>query len=149
MPPSMSVHSNLLSDKACAQEKKRIMRHLEPWVERLGLKWWSIDVSYSISDQSDAYQDGKGRAVAFTSANWQYLSGEIVFFMPLTIGLDEEELDEACRHECCHFILNVTRPEWNIKHEELAATLLTNAFLFTFEAGKEEGLRLPKKKGKK
>lgn len=142
MGGQLAFRSHVLTDKAVETEKRRIRKHILPWIKRMGLMWWSIDILYSISDQSDAYQDGKGKASATVSVDWQYLRAGITFYLPLTTNLKDDELDSVCCHECCHILVNILRgKDFSIDHEELACTMLENAFGWTFEAGRQAGVK--------
>ena len=84
-------------------------------------------------------------------AKWQYLKATLRFDVEAVNDLDDEELDHLFVHECCHALVNEMR-EWDgehgIDHEERVVTMLTNAFGWMWQAGRDAG-RAEKKRNRK
>lgn len=127
-----------MTDADYAKQKSRIGAMVDKWLSQLGLKWWSIDLTFHREGipTTDARDIAAGWTINGTcEAKWEYLKATIAFNMPNVAGMDDCDLERFFVHECCHILVNEMCPsertEESWKHEERVVAQLTKAFLWT------------------
>jgi hypothetical protein len=120
-----------------------IRKYLELWTQRLGLRWWEIDVLY-MDDPATILKtfsnpgNGDELTLARVDVRWEYSQATIAVNLPAWDGLEEWKIERAVVHELCHILVNEMR-EGEIHHEERVVTGLTKALLWTV-ADVEKGI---------
>lgn len=115
--------------KAFKRERERIRRVAAHWQPVLGLEEWDLTTAYV---DGQLLVDGalNPDAAATASTRWEYRTATIQFNLEKTAQLSYRELEEVYIHEAMHLLLNELREEdHDLKHEEHAATTLTNILL--------------------
>jgi hypothetical protein len=143
-----------MTDREYREQKARICKLIGKWVGPLGLKWWSLNFTYS----REPLESGKGESYACLgtcTADWEYLTAQITFNLPALSKKSDADLEECFVHELCHVFVNEMRM-WGEKemptekhdeamhHEERTVTQLANAFLWLRKHAYEEGHKVGK-----
>lgn len=126
----------------------RILTKLQrKWFTTLGFRRWKIRVTLYREPCEDNL-----RTAGSCSADWQYQDVWLKFYVLRLEDMTEKEIEEIFVHECGHILVNEMR-EWQADrmcHEEHVVTQLTQALLWTYYDGKQEGKKaLKPAKGKK
>jgi len=144
-----------MTDKEFAFEKARIRKLVDRWVRPLGLNWFKLDIDYervpleppqSATGHNKTYQ---WRTQANTAVVWEYRKASMAFDMNAIHGSSDDELESLFVHELCHILVNEMR-EWSDddkgrKHEESVVEGLARAFVWTRDAGFDEGKKRRKR----
>lgn len=96
------------------------------WLKWLGLLWWDVKIIY-IEDVKK-----HKKATMWVDADWRYMQAAITVNLDALDGRDEREIERIAVHELCHVLINEMRAG-GIDHEERVATILTKAFMWTYE----------------
>lgn len=118
-------------------KRKAYKRHIarcqplfDEWLTKLGLMWWSVEISY-YDKRKQFRKDNGGIAAARVWADWRYMSANISVCVPVVATMDDDDLERAIVHELCHALVNEMREsDPDIKHEERVVTTLTSAFMW-------------------
>jgi hypothetical protein len=129
-----------MTNKEFSQEKKRIAKYLDKWHKTLGMGWWEVQI---VNDRYYCQVDDHIKAE--TIADWGYKTAVITFYMPLTIKLSDQELEETIVHEYSHILTNPFYKSLpDEKDQNLVAIceygteMVKNALLWTRKAGKDD-----------
>lgn len=133
------------------KEYKRISRILtrlqKKWFTTLGFGRWKIRVTLYREPCEDNI-----RTAGECIANWEYQDVWLKFYVLRLEDMTEKEIEEVFVHECGHILVNETRM-WAgpfmtsekrddaMHHEEHVVTQLTQALLWTYYDGRQEGKR--------
>jgi hypothetical protein len=141
--------------------RKRIRSIALPWLECLGLKWWTVNLDYS-RDGKDVNPPREENGAtwdcaACASAQWQYMTATVTFNMPVLMDFSDEKLESTIIHELMHILVREMR-EWSPEDvsqeriavgrnaEERVVTTLTKAFLWTRAMARREAKEMAAKK---
>ncbi len=130
-----------MTDREYEFQKARIRKLTKKWVKPLGLNWWRIDFFYSRHkhNENDTYdyspKDIKGHWVSAmdTRADPYYLTATITFYLPILESIDDDELEEYYVHELMHIFLRPMHEKKTAAQEELVATKLAQAFIWSLK----------------
>lgn len=86
-----------MKDKDSKAERQRLNKLEKKWVKPCGFGWWRIEIVLS----SERHPDSPGVA-GETHADWKYSHATITFYLPVTVNMDDEELEHTFVHELCH-----------------------------------------------
>jgi hypothetical protein len=121
--------------------KEKLDKYFRWWINRLGLRWWKIDLRWANKKSESAFMDNNDGTFAMMEcwADWKYMKADItVNLYELAKRNDsDEELEEMVVHELQHILLNEMR-EKGIEHEERVAMTLQRAFLWVRDLRDEE-----------
>jgi hypothetical protein len=131
---------------AWRKEKARINRFIYKWVTPLGLGWWKVDIDFCDGPPED--MGGGFEETARCHVRWPYRKAKVEFWLNSTMHLDDEALEEVVVHELCHILVNQMR-EKGIVHEEAVVAALSQAFLWTYSAGRKTLARPPRQRRRK
>ena len=128
-----------MTDKEYEFQKKRIRRLIKKWIKPIGLNWWKIDIEYDRGIRDDnsnpAYSPkvvkGKWVTMMETNCDPYYLKANIVCYLPDVARIEDEELEETFLHELMHIFLSPMKSKQKAKEEELVATKLAQAFIWS------------------
>lgn len=127
-----------MDDAAYEAQKARIEQFARYWIERLGLRWWRIDLKWDRGDNlpsADPAISEEWSGYAATDTAWQYLRAQVTFAVGAFTELDDEDAERSVLHELVHVLVEELRPEeltweWQ-RHNERCVSMLTSAFLWT------------------
>ena len=125
-----------MTDKEYKAQKRRIRKVLKEWVGPCGFGWYRLVFEYDRHYAAD-----NDRTFAMMTVLWQYRSARIVFFLPVAVEVDEEELEHCVVHELCHLLVGSIEDyssEACRQQTEYAVTAVTNALLWARKAGRED-----------
>ena len=130
-----------MTDAEFEAQKARLIKLIDYWPERLGLRWWHLTYEY-VRDSGDfkkkADNDAESEAIATCDADWKYLHAMIHFNMAGLPERTDEELERIFVHELTHVLLQELQERQNhIAHEERVASMLTNAFIWTRDMARD------------
>lgn len=128
-----------MTDKEYEQQKNRIRKLIKKWVKPLGLNWWRIDFEYKRENKSIlestnySPKDINGNWVCAmdTRADPYYLTACVTCYLPVLVNVDDEDLEEYFLHELMHIFLRPMRHKKTANEEELVATKLAQAFIWS------------------
>jgi len=66
-----------------------------------------------------------------TRADYNYLQATIIAYLPQVKELTDDDLEETYLHECMHILLSPMKHKSLAKEEELVATQLARAFIWS------------------
>ncbi len=152
----------MASEKAMDRARDHVEAALRRWKPIMGLAAWVIEAHYhrDLATVPKRYRPKKGRDYAtlmWVEVQWEYLHATINVILPHLVGKDAEAVAGDVRHELAHVVINEVREvgthpyEHGVKHEERVVSTLADAFLWTYNAGWNEGrddLRKKRKGGK-
>jgi len=131
-------------------QKRRLRPLIKKWRSALGLHHWDIDHDFYEGAIPDSNGDAAFTdALATTTSRWQYLTAVIRWRIDLMAETKDDELERAVVHEYCHVLVNEMRTmredgregrmadAYDTQHEERVCSELTQAFLWTYQAGGE------------
>lgn len=131
--------SKVWCDADFERDRKRLLKLADKWIGPLGLRWWKIDMLYAkrpIRQQSADEERRELHTLAKTDVQWEYGTATIEWDMVEVSATDDEELEYAFVHECCHVLVNEMRAcspsdaPFDIRHEERVVTNLAKAFIW-------------------
>lgn len=142
----------MLTERQHEQQRKRLSRLLRPWVKRLGLHDWEAKVIVSkdaLGTPTLGSQISSVLACCYPS--WMYKSTYIEFSGPSLLNLDDDDLERAIVHELFHCKVDEMSKNDGIPdpHEERVVTELTDAAIWTYDAGYEDGRKAALREMKK
>ena len=122
--------------------KNTIISALGKWTERLGLRWWMVDVHWHKGKDAKKYfSAGEDETVlARVFADWRYAEANIHINLPAWKGMSNEDVERAIVHELMHILVNEMR-EGELHHEERVVTCLTKAVLWVDQFARGENAR--------
>ena len=131
--------------------KERIRKILGPWLDELGLKWWTVHIIYDALKR-----DGSPKCAGTADVDWQYMEASITFHLPKLLDEKDDELEQVVLHELMHILVHEMR-EWARDagpdgydrcraHEERVVTTLTKAFIWVRDAARDGRWGPPRKK---
>lgn len=114
------------------------------WKLRLGMSWFHMEYVFERGHASGA--EGEAASIAGeTKTQWQYRQGQVTFYMPIIATLDDEMLEKVFVHELMHvFVGPMSNQLERHDEEEVVATNLAQAFLWTYEQGMKDGKKAQK-----
>lgn len=128
-----------MNDKEYIAQKRRIQKLIKKWVRPLGLGWWTINFSYrresSLMPAETEYHpktiNGTWVSAFITCADWCYQTATIECYLNILKDVNDDELEEYFVHELMHIFLSVMHTQDKAGEEELVATQLAKAFIWT------------------
>ncbi len=121
--------------------KEKLDKYFQWWINRLGLRWWKIDLRWANSKRESSYMYHDDGTIAMMDcwADWKYMKAEITINMYEFVRQNnsDDELEEIVVHELMHILLNEMK-EKGIDHEERVAMTLQRAFLWVRDLRDEE-----------
>jgi hypothetical protein len=124
-------------------QRERVVVIFEKWRAPLGLKWWTVELSWEYDRSLFTHDDSDFECIAFVNGHWPYRTATIHINMHLLHERDDDELEQDILHEMVHIPLFEMQPEQQdfVDHRERVVCTLTNAFQWVREAGYEEGFK--------
>jgi len=125
-----------MKQKEIKEQIERIKQLADKWIDLIGLNHWRVTFSAQEKNGNPetTYHPGELKMVddrweiAMTTAvDPYYLQAKITVYLPVTTKMDDDELEEAFLHECCHIIVAPLSKPSKSKEEELVATTLARA----------------------
>lgn len=137
-----------MTDKDFKTQQARVRKLFWKWRKPLGLAMWVVTLDYSrerneASTLTYAPPDVSGffSCVFDVHADFYYKTAGITAYLPIVMNVkDDETLERYFVHELMHIILRPMKHKQRSKEEELVATNLADAFLWTVEAVKKKEL---------
>lgn len=127
-----------MTDKEYREQKQRIRKLKDKWFKNLGLGWWRINISYirdekftGKAEYAPKVFNGIYEAAFVVSTDYYYNSASIDCYLSILKDLPDDELEEYFLHELMHIILNPMHTKATSNQEELVATKLAQAFLWS------------------
>ena len=128
-----------MNDKEYKVQKERIRKLIKKWVKSLGLNWYEITFEYERGIRTDttptAYSPkvvkGVWETVMETEVDPYYGRAVIVCYLGVIKNLEDQDLEETFLHECMHIFLSPMHNKKENKQEELVATRLAKAFIWS------------------
>lgn len=128
-----------MTDREYEFEKKRIRKLIKKWVKPIGLDWWTINFvferqeknPYEKFDYSPKDINGIWACAMDTRADPYYLTATITCYLPILKNIDDSDLEEYFLHELMHVFLRPMHNKQTAKEEELVATKLAQAFVWS------------------
>lgn len=125
-----------MTDAEYAEQKARIQKLIDKWLEPLGLCWWRITFEWDRTTHVEPEGNAAGSwcTVAKCAVRWKYFQACMTWRLLNILHVSDEDLEHFFVHECMHIFLNEMREEdEDLGHEERVASMLTNAFLWVGE----------------
>jgi hypothetical protein len=132
-----------MTDKQFREQKKRITKLIDKWERQLGLRWWTV--SHEWAREHKEYSEHTSYEPINVKGNWEcamcvtsdyyYKQATITFFLPVCADLKDAQLEQSFVHELMHIFLNPMKTKQKAKEEELVATMLASAMIWSREAG--------------
>lgn len=130
-----------MTDKEYREQKKRIKVLIDKWINPLGLNWWELTYGYvrGTNDSAETnYAPFAGKNRQFTcimevSTDYYYKTANIDFYLETIKGY--EDIERYFVHELMHIFLKPLQSKGKYDEEELVATHLANAFIWSRQAG--------------
>jgi hypothetical protein len=123
-----------MTDKEYEKQKKRIQKLIRKWVKRLGLGWWKIDFNYhrELRNEPTNYNpNGEWNCPMATGSDFYYLTASVDVYLSVIKDVSDELLEECFLHEMMHIFLKPMSTGKTAKEEELVATKLARAFIWS------------------
>ena len=131
----------MMEDETYNDLRKFIGDEVASWVGNLGLKSWTINLTFERSGFDTTEQDGS-KFYARTATAWEYMDMSIEWDMPMCAKLlltsGKDSLTDTVVHELMHGVVNEMHEcgpkrreatDSDVKHEERVVTTLTNCFM--------------------
>jgi hypothetical protein len=129
--------------KAKDLAKRRVERHLIRWKPLVGLAPWKIHHRY-YRREKDIPKKHR-RAAMWCAVDYEYLVATVYVALNRIAHETSDEIEAMVRHELLHATINEMRC-WQVcptrhamDHEERTVSTLTAAFLWTYNAGWNDG----------
>ena len=137
-----------MNDKEYEKQKKRVNKVFNKWRTPLGLGWWRIDLTYSRETSAGGELvyaapsiGGKFTCAMEVTCDFYYKTAIITFYLPTIQFISDQVLDRYMIHELMHIHLKPMQHPERAKEEELVATSLADAILWTIEAVNKKELK--------
>lgn len=155
-----------MTDAEYRLQVRRIDKLQKKWWPCLGLSWWDIEIIQKRDGPIDLGNTSttaseKWICLGKAEVKWQYMRAALHLDPRHLQHCSDAELEKTFVHECCHILVHEMRC-WNpqqemsdtdaaagMDHEERVVTVMTNAFLWTYGAGRKSVVVRPKKKVRK
>jgi hypothetical protein len=135
-----------MNDKEYREQKERIRKLVKKWCRTLGLRWWTIDFIYH-RDRKDPNEKSVYSPIALQGM-WEtafsvhsdayYLTASVDCYLPILAQITDDKLEPMFLHEMMHIFLSRLHSKKKDEEEELVATQLANAILWSREAGQHD-----------
>lgn len=131
------------------KQKRRVRKFADKWHDALGLGWWAIDIVWEYDStrfKDDDDPSGRERLM-FVTTQWEYMCAAVHVNVHLLPSITDDHLEKYLLHEYAHIILGELEKDVGDfdHHEDRVATMLANAFRWTwdvaFKAGERKGKR--------
>lgn len=125
-----------MTDKEYRDQVKRVKLYIDKWYKPLGLGWHQIDMNWS-----RVAKEENPNAAAETMCLWQYRTGWITWYLPVIVGLNDDQLEGTVVHEFAHVL---TWPLWenagcgDNKENEYATEEVARALIWIRQTGAKE-----------
>lgn len=127
-----------MTDKEYRQQKKRVLAIINKWRSIIGISGDRLRFDWHRLCDPESPE-----AVASVNASWEYRNHKINLYLPVILGIDdEEELEGAILHELCHILLHPAtgnstgKSDAEIEKIEYVVTSVAYALMWVEEAGK-------------
>ena len=139
-----------LDPKVFNRQKERIRKLALKWLNTLGLRHWNIDLRYYAEIVESGPESANRSLFAECFASWKYMDVQVRFNLACAIDMSDEQLERLFIHELMHVLLSEMHQDEPKaqEHEERTATVLANAFMWTYELGVEDGKEIARKRKK-
>lgn len=118
-----------MTDKEFTTQKRRVETLIKKWKDNLGLGWWNItwvwEREHDDEDTKNSHTAGR------CQTQWEYKNAVVTFYLPSVAELDAHGLERIFVHECMHILVSPMAKKGADEKEELTATMLADAFLWT------------------
>lgn len=117
-----------MTDKEYAFEKARIIKFLKKW-RAVGFGWFQIDCTW----HRESHDHEITTALADTSTHWQYRKAYMNWYLPMFVGLNDEEAEKTVVHELSHILIASTSDFSDDEHREMteyATSLVASALIW-------------------
>lgn len=122
-----------MTDKDARRVQGKVQKHIDKWVDILGLYGWRITCHW----YRGAIPDYPESTAIAQDIQWEYLHGRMRFDLTKMEDLeaDPRYFERVVLHELLHFVVNEMRDctdnegNFHIKHEERVVQTLTLAFM--------------------
>lgn len=134
-----------MTDKEYREQKRRVELLIKKWVQPLGLNWWELTYVWVRGSHDPAevtnYAPFSGRQGEYTcimdvSTDYYYKTATIRFFLETIREYDD--IERYFVHELMHIFLKPMQSKGKYAEEELIATHLANAFIWTRTADNKD-----------
>lgn len=130
-----------MTDKEYLEQKKRIEKLIKKWVGPLGLNWWELAYIW-VRGEHDGnnntdyapFVDGKTNrwtCIMEVTTDYYYKTATIKFYLETCMGYDDDAIERYFVHELMHIFLKPMHSTKTAHEEELVATHLANAFIWS------------------
>lgn len=133
-----------MTDKEYRQQRRRIQSLIKKWVQPLGLRWWSINFEY---EREDKHSGGSAYAPMDVGGYWEtvmdtrcdpnYLKATITVYCRVIKDMNDDDLELSFLHELMHIFVSPMHTQKTAKEEELVATKLAQAVLWSRKEASE------------
>lgn len=129
-----------MNDKEFKAKKKQVIKILDEWIDRLGLRWYSFQYVWKMGDPPER---GEGYSIAaYIECQWMYRSATITLYVEM-MPEENKEIEKIIVHELCHIFVNPLRSQYSIKEydydlEEYVTENLAQAFIWTYQDRNKE-----------
>lgn len=119
--------------------KDTIRSAFDKWTERLGLRWWTVNIYWHEGKEAKKYfAAGEDETIlARVFSDWRYADANIHINLPAWKGLSNEDVERKVVRELIHILVNEMR-EGKLHHEERVVTSLTKAVFWVDRFAKED-----------
>lgn len=137
-----------MKDKEYRDQKKRIQKLIDKWVRPIGLGWWSLKYHWVRGEfdptEPTPYapftgENNKYVYIMSVSTDYFYQTANLTFYLQTLLEYpDDEEVEKFFVHELMHIFLKPLQSKQKAGEEELVATQLANAMIWSREAGEKK-----------
>lgn len=132
-----------MTNQEYQHELRRVRKLKKKWIANLGLRRWSLAFHYyqerKSPSESMSYSpknvNGVWECAMDTTCDPYYQDAAISIYLPVCKDLDDAQLELTFLHECMHILLSWMHHPKTAKEEELVATTLAQAFVWTSKEG--------------
>ena len=124
-----------MNDKQYEKERRRVRKLWDKWFRPIGLGWWQVDLNWARERDED-----EPATAGMTTTNWQYRTASVTFFLPATLELDDEKLEEVVVHELTHILCGPIQDMSSDERREITehtVTTIARSLIWAREAGEK------------
>lgn len=126
-----------MTDKEYRQEVLRVQKLFNKWYKVLGLNTWDVDQYYNRTENLD-----HPTFLATTNSRWEYKRVAFNWYLPVTMDVNDWQLELHIVHEMVHPLLNSLddRDNEDFDHQKLefATQLIAQSMIWAREAGQKD-----------
>lgn len=124
-----------MTDKQYEKERRRVRKLWDKWFRPIGMGWWQVDLSWAREREED-----EPATAGMTTTNWQYRTAHVTFYLPATMELDDEKLEEVVVHELVHILCGPIQDMSTDERREITehtVTTIARSIIWAREAGEK------------